>query len=368
MRTFKTFIRITALWIVSLSSAFSQSGDFMTAHYIDVGQGQSMLLEFPHGAVLIDAGGQPDMKYNVVHFLEKFFARRTDLNNTLNTVFITHQHVDHDQALETIDSAFTILNYVDNGHNNPQGSGKKQIWMQQNLSAKHIKYKPVTFDFITSSGNKKGRTSKVIDAVDGDPTDPKITVYSGAFADGELSATEAKNENNHSLVIKVVYGKASFLFMGDLEEKAIEKVLGYYAGTKALRADVLQVGHHGSANATSDEWIRAVKPHYAIINVGQWTFGMKPDSMAVKFTTYAYGHPNKAAVDILQSEIPDLRDHPIKEHLGIKGAAPKTKKHPAMPPVFKVRTISHNLYATAWNGNISIKAGSDGTYSIVTEK
>jgi competence protein ComEC len=71
--------------------------------------------------------------------------------------------------------------------------------------------------------------------------------------------------NNYSVVIKVVFGSNSFLFTGDAQTQSEQEMLarGYN-----LQADVLKVGHHGSDTATSPAFLAAVKPKYAVIEVG----------------------------------------------------------------------------------------------------
>jgi len=361
MKTFKIYLLWAVLPLLTLRT-FAQGDPKMYVHYVNVGQANAMLLEFPKGAVLIDAGAQDDMTANLTTFLGQFFARRLDLNRTLNAVFITHQHKDHDLVLKDIAQRFKILNYIDNGHHDPHGSGKNQTWMENHVAEMGIKYESISFDKVTQNGNLHGLTDAIIDPVGG-TTDPIITVYSGSYADNEIA--HGDDENNHSLVIKVIYGKASFLFMGDLELDGIKKVLTYYHSVPGeLRADVLQVGHHGAKNATTDAWVKAVSPHYAVINCGQWDFGVQlPDSTAEKFTTYAYAHPTKAAIDILEADIPDKRPRALTEHIGIKGTA-----SPHIKPVFTMGTITKNIYATAWNGNIQIAASADGTYQVTTDR
>ena len=108
---------------------------------------------------------------------------------------------------------------------------------------------------------------------------------------------EFENQNNHSLVTRIDFGTASFLFMGDLEEAAIEMLVSHYGDAEggALDADVLQVGHHGSHNATTPELLDAVTPRVAVIPVGKWTFGRTGGN----FTTFAFGHPRRDVVDLL---------------------------------------------------------------------
>lgn len=72
--------------------------------------------------------------------------------------------------------------------------------------------------------------------------------------------------NNYSAVIKLTYGKHSFLLTGDAEALSEKEMLrqGYN-----LQADVLKVGHHGSANSTGQDFLAAVAPQYAVISVGK---------------------------------------------------------------------------------------------------
>ena len=75
----------------------------MKAHFIDMGQANAALLEFPCGAVLIDAGAQDEEKVDeLVRFLNDLFARRQDLGRTLKSIIITHNHIDHTRALRTV--------------------------------------------------------------------------------------------------------------------------------------------------------------------------------------------------------------------------------------------------------------------------
>src|SRR5205085_235611 len=136
--------------------------------------------------------------------------------------------------------------------------------------------------------------------------DPQIHVLSGhILTNPRWSADAYSNLNNHSLVTRVDFNGASLLFMGDLEEEGIGRLLGYYAGGagKILDADVLQVGHHGSNNGTTQALLDAVTPNVAVINVGSWSYG-KPNK---PFTTYAYGHPRQSTLDLLQASISRMR-------------------------------------------------------------
>ncbi len=195
----------------------------------------------------------------------------------------------------------------------------------------------------------------MIDPVACADCDPKIAVLSGGFTKNPGWSVKAfGNENNHSLVIKVEYGKASFLFTGDLEDDAIEKVLELYKpgprdSSGPLDADVLRVGHHGSHNATTADLLTAVSPEIALISVGAWTFGKGRGN---PFTTYAYGHPRKVALDLLSVALDGFREGPVATRAGL-GARE-----------YVDIVIRKEMFATAWDRTIRVHASSDGVYRV----
>src|SRR5947208_1830856 len=75
----------------------------MRVHLINVGQGCATLIEFPCAAILIDTGGESDSLFNssdsLKAYLEDFFDKRTDLNHTLQCVYLTHPHIDHTRGI-----------------------------------------------------------------------------------------------------------------------------------------------------------------------------------------------------------------------------------------------------------------------------
>src|SRR5689334_2104015 len=109
-KAFQLFLWTAAYFIGHPSRA--QEANVMNAHYINVGQGAAVLLEFPCGAILIDAGAQDDhYKKNLVDYLTKFFDRRKDLNKTIALLMITHPHIDHNEALKEVADKFRIERY-----------------------------------------------------------------------------------------------------------------------------------------------------------------------------------------------------------------------------------------------------------------
>ena len=90
----------------------------------------------------------------------------------------------------------------------------------------------------------------------------------------------SKNENNNSIVLRIVYGETSFLFAADAEQGEEADLLSADA---ALQSTVLKVGHHGSDTSSTPEWISAVSPQYAVVSVGARNrYGLPAESVLTR--------------------------------------------------------------------------------------
>src|SRR5262249_49183489 len=120
----------------------------MQAHFIDVGQGACTLLEFPCGAILIDAGGQDAAHSSaLVTYLKEFFGRRTDLQNTLSALVISNPHLDHAGGIKAVFGACRVRTYLDNGL--VQGSGRAAVQYardhaaEQNTAVREVRQREI---------------------------------------------------------------------------------------------------------------------------------------------------------------------------------------------------------------------------------
>lgn len=323
----------------------------MTAHFINVGQADATLLEFPCGAILIDAGAQDTTYENdLIDYLDSFFKRRSDLNNTLDLVIITHAHIDHNLALDDVVKRFIVKRYIDNGLSS--GSGKKnQNWLQDHAKELGIEYATYTWENITANENKKGITDTIIDPINCPEVNPGIVLLSGSFSKkpSDWSSSDYKNGNNQSIVVRVTFGSSSFLFTGDLEVAGLE-TLQQTCDSTVLNNDILRVGHHGAANATTPEYLKAVTPDYAIISCGKWDYGLNEKG---SFNTYSYGHPRINILDQLDRTLITYRLKPItvKAALGAKN--------------FINYTVRKQIYATPWDNTIQLQADNKGKYQVL---
>lgn len=212
--------------------------------YLDVGQADSILIETGNESMLIDAGNNSDGN-GLVEYLKS-----QDITK-LKYVIGTHAHEDHIGGMDDIIYNFDI----------------EHFYMPDVLSTTK------TFeDILDALENKQVRFET-----------PNI---GDKFNLGEAIITviyvgkDDKNLNNSSIVLKLKYKNADFLFMGDLE-KSVEKELL----DKDIKADILKVGHHGSDSSSSKEFIEKVKPSMSIISVGK---------------NNKYNHPRNSTIELLK--------------------------------------------------------------------
>lgn len=338
-RTRRTRLALAiGLWI----AADPCSAQEMTAHFIDVGQGEATLLEFPCGAILIDAGAQSEWySGRLMTYLRKFFERRVDLEGTLESVIITHPHIDHNRALQRVFGEFQVNRYIDNGWTQGRGAAKAR-WVRRQIEEGSVgaKLVEITDDMVSAVTPRKGLTNRDIDPLKCDDCDPQIHILSARqLEDPGWASGEFGDQNNHSVVVRVDFGESSFLFTGDLEEYAIETMVDWYSQGPMLDVDVYQVGHHGSYNGTTTSLMTAMTPEFAVISCG------KPGSRG-RWTAYSYGHPRESTIALLEQHVTGTRTvKAVKVATGVKK--------------FEAHTVSKAIYATPWDRTVRIRGRLD---------
>jgi len=335
----KRFAIIILLLIPFLGYGQEQA---MFVHYIDMGQGLATLLQFPKGVVMIDAGSQiksggDESREKVKDYLRKFFAKNSQYKKTINTIIVTHNHQDHTGTIPDIYNEFKVKNIV-----------TTEFHIGKDVNLPGIKKFFVTYPAILKK-KPNGLTNAAIDPLKSyNGVDPKITVFSGLNPD--FSST-SETPNNHSIVIRVQFGQASFIFTGDLETKGINYLLDKYKDhPNALNSDVYQVGHHGSPNATTLDLLNAMKPKIAIISASH-----KEDVSGG--SGWDYGHPRDKVIDMLAGQISENRVNSIKGYV-----------YSAQETTAYKKDVSKAIYCTCWDGTVVIRAASSGNYNILIDQ
>jgi beta-lactamase superfamily II metal-dependent hydrolase len=344
-----------SLQVLLLPSIFAQANNVMYAHFINVGQGDATLLEFPKCAVLIDAGAQDDYYVDsMLIYLDDFFGERDDLDSTLETVIITHNHPDHIKGLKEVIMKYRVKHLVHNGSASGRGRGDLN-WAVEHADEYPYDVNAPSFESITGEYGQDGMSLETIHACDCEGSRQDIILLSSRFEENPgWTHSDFDNENNQSMTIKVEFGRSSFIFTGDLEEQGIGELVAFYSDgdgipLEILDADVYQVGHHGSHNATTEGLLDAITPDIAIISAGEWDYGIDGNN---QFTTYWYGHPRESTLNMLMLSI-NKRRSSIVDVMAASGARS-----------FHETSVRKRIYATPWDKNIKVRATKGGSLRV----
>lgn len=231
----------------------SPAGDNLEVRFLDVGQADSTLVLLPGGkTMLIDAGGNSTADALVDYLAQQGITR-------LDYLVGTHPHEDHIGGLDKVIDRFDV----------------GEIYMPR-VQDSQVPTTRTYEDVLTSMENKG------------------LTVHTGkagveigqenGWAAEILAPNSSRYEelNSYSIAVRLQYGQTSFLFMGDAEKDSEQEMIDRYS----LQADVLKCGHHGSSTSSSEAFIKAVHPRYAVISCGK---------------DNSYGHPNRETLSTLES-------------------------------------------------------------------
>lgn len=206
------------------------------AYFLDVGQGDAILIKTPNNHQIIIDGGPKN------YVLEELQAVLPFFDKTIDLMVLTHPHADHVDGLVEVLKRYDVDNVLITGidYDNPtyeeffreiKNKGVKVFVAESNFN---FKFGEVVLDVLYPSRQMLG---KRID-----------------------------NLNNSSIVMRVVYRDKKLLLTGDMEQE--EEALLIKSGAD-LKADILKVGHHGSRTSTSSKFLSLVKPKIAIIQCGR---------------------------------------------------------------------------------------------------
>lgn len=239
--------------IIETSQTPVEASNKMKVHFLDVGQGDSILVQSPNGKNLLVDGSTKDAGKEVVAYLRSHDVEKLDY------VVATHPDADHIGGLISVLNSISIKNFVDSGkvHTSQTYEEMLQLILDKNIP------------FIVPN---IGDTIPLDDDLD-------ITV---------LNVGEESDDNNEaSIVLKITYGEVSYLLMGDADIRIEKEILEQ----SNVKSTVLKAGHHGSDTSSSEDFIQAVKPEVTILSYGK---------------DNSYGHPDaevKSRLERISSQI-----------------------------------------------------------------
>lgn len=231
---------------ISVSAQGTQTGKSaskMKVHFLDVGQGSSVLVESAGHFLLMD-GGDRDASSKVVAYLKKQGVKKLDY------IIVSHYDSDHLNGVVGALQVFPVKKVIAPGYT--ADSRVYQSFVEA-VKAQGIK----------RTSPKPGK---------------KYTIGKAKFTILAPNNTGYSDENNYSVAIRLVHGKERFVITGDAETESEYEML---ENGQNLSCDVYMAGHHGSAGSSSERFLQALKPQYTVISVGE-------DNQ--------YGHPSQEAM------------------------------------------------------------------------
>jgi competence protein ComEC len=215
--------------------------------YLDVGQGNSALIQFPgRERLLIDGGGFLMSNSDVGRMVVAPFLFHSKILK-VDYLALTHPDSDHMNGLIFIASNFEPREFWFNGDRVDKPAYNELMGI--------IESKKIKILLPSEMCDREREISGV-----------KIELLHPLSGDSETGASyEDTNLNNNSLVLKITYNGTSFLFPGDIEREAEEALLSRAA---ALKSDILLVPHHGSKGSSTMLFLRAVSPKICVISSG----------------------------------------------------------------------------------------------------
>lgn len=220
--------------------------------FLDVGQGDSAFIETPQGhQILIDGGPTAAV-------LEKLAERMPFWDKSIDLVILTHPESDHMSGIMEVLQRYDADHFLWTGivRDNP---GYKEL--ADILQKKENQPQNSWFAALNP------RKMKILSVFAGHKIVAGGAVIDILYPAENLAGKETKEtSNNAGVVAKLIFGKNSFLFTGDISSAAENKI-------ENIKADVLKVAHHGSKYSTSEEFLANVKPKIAVIEVGKNSYG-----------------------------------------------------------------------------------------------
>jgi len=238
----------TLIWAAVLSAPDGR----LHVSVLDVGQGDSILVQSPSGrTVLIDGGPDGRRTCALVDGRRPFWDRSIDV------VVATHPHADHLGGLLSVVQRYGISMVIQPAIH--CDSTLYEQWRDRIVAA----------------------DCTVVSAARGQQMDLGDGTLLHVLNPGEMPLSGTSDDlDNNGVVIRITYGDISFLFAADIRAEAERALTGHAASE--LQSDVLKVPHHGSDSSSTERFIAAVGPRIAVVSAGQKN---------------AYGHPHPAVLD-----------------------------------------------------------------------
>ncbi len=249
-----TFFLLTVIFSASL---FNEDKNALRLIFLDVGQGDAVVIQFPSGHTMLIDGGPIAANYDAGERIVAPFLTRNGISE-VDAILTTHPHSDHLGGIPYLLKHFSVKSVID------QDQAADSKLFQEYMTLRHLSSRQMVTagTMINSFPNVRLYCLHPIQScIDRDSLDG----YS--------------NLNESSIVLKLVYGKTSFLLTGDAEVPSEEEMIYRYGDF--LDSDIIKAGHHGSITSSSEEFISRVTPQSVVVSVGKFNKFRHPSKLVM---------------------------------------------------------------------------------------
>ncbi len=242
------FICYLGFFAVLITYPFSSKSNVLKLTFIDVGQGDSILIEFPgNKKMLVDGGGVREETFDIGERVVSPFLWKKGIKK-IDFLVLTHAHPDHLNGLKSVAKNFKVAEYWEAFSPSENESYTEfRSLLPQTVSCKRL-YRNHSFNL----------RDVRIDVLNPEQKEPYVFFV----------------HNDQSLVLRLSYGQTSFLLTGDIGTDIEEEII---ETAREIKSQVLKSPHHGSISSSSEAFLKAVSPQIVVICVGEGnTYGL-PD-------------------------------------------------------------------------------------------
>ena len=248
------FLIIATIGFASLFLFFNEflGNKYAKVIFLDVGQGDSILIITPNGRqVLVDAGRYSDISEKIAKYMPIS-------DRSIDMVIATHPDVDHISGFDTLLDEYDIGMFIHSGL---------------------LAGAPIYRSIANKVHDKKNYSHAAI-------AGEKITLDKNMYLEvlSPYVGQKIEDPNSHSVVVRLVYNNHAILLTGDAPKLVEQNIVSMYG--KSIHSDILKLGHHGSKNSSDENFVKTVDPKYGIISAGCHNH---------------YGHPHASVLRILDN-------------------------------------------------------------------
>jgi len=245
----------------------------LSVDFLDVGQGDSALITFPDGeTMLVDGGGQIDYKAQRAKRGDEQESELFEPDTRTIGEAVVSSYL-WEKGYDKID--YILATHADADHIQGLFDVAKNFRVRAAMFGR-MPFKNEEFAAVYEALQK--RNVPILALSQGDVLEmggAKVEVLSP----GKDDTPDTVSDNNHSVVLRIIYGKIKILLTGDIEKEAEREILG---APESVRSDVVKVAHHGSRTSSTQEFVIATGAKLAVISVGR---------------TSRFGHPHEEVVE-----------------------------------------------------------------------